>query len=196
MYYLELNLQAKILIDDYPRPSYDSPHPKYWHVAPKFIHPEITELFSKLDLELHDVEIFKKTPGAVGAVHHDVVYNSEATAWDSWNCAVNINLDNTQSKMYWFSTTLPQVLPTFEKAKLNGIHYGTRNNNKFQDTNDFTILDSCMISKPTLVRTSVIHTVENTDGKDRWCLSLRFKGNPTFEECAVKLKDLSCNTHS
>jgi hypothetical protein len=98
--------------------------------------------------------------------------------------------------MYWFSTTLPQVLPTFEKAKLNGIHYGTRNNNKFHNTNDFTVLDKFMITKPTLVRTSVIHSVENTDEKARWCLSLRFKGNPTFEECAVKLKSLICNTHN
>jgi hypothetical protein len=196
MYYLELDLQEKILTDDYVRPAIDSLYPKYWHVPSKFIHSEITELFSKLDLELHDVEIFHKSPGLTGAVHHDVIHNSSTNTWDSWNCAVNINLDNTESLMYWFSTTLPQVLPTFEKAKLNGIHYGTRNNNKFHNTNDFTVLDKFMITKPTLVRTSVIHSVENTDEKARWCLSLRFKGNPTFEECAVKLKSLICNTHN
>jgi len=193
MYYLELNFQERILTDDYVRPVLDSLHPKYWHVGPKFIHTEITDLFSKLNLELHDVEIFKKTPGAVGAIHHDVVYNNETTTWDAWNCAININLDNTQSKMYWFSSSLPQVLPTVKEAKLNGIHYGKMHNNKFHNTNDFTILDSCMINKPTLVRTNVIHTVENSDEKDRWCISLRFKGNPTFEECAERLKSLTNN---
>lgn len=189
MYYLELNLQAKILTDDYVRPVIDSPHPKYYHVESKFIHPELTELFSKLDLVLHDVEIFEKRPGSIGAIHHDVTYNSETDTWEAWNCAVNINIDNTESIMYWFTTSLPQVLPTVIKAKLNGIHYGTMNNNKFHGNNDFTILDTLMISKPTLVRTDVIHSVENTDDKDRWCVSLRFKGNPTFDECADKLKE-------
>lgn len=188
MYYLELTkIQGPIVTDDYIRPSSDSLYPKYWHVESKFINQELIDSFLKFNLELVDVEIFKKTPGAIGAVHTDVIYNNTTNTWDPWNCAININLDNTESIMYWFSTTLPQVLPTFEKAKLNGIHYGTRNNNKFTD---FTILDRFMITKPTLVRTSVIHTVENTDNKDRWCISLRFKGNPTFEECATKLKEL------
>jgi hypothetical protein len=190
MYYLELSrLQKNILTDDYSRPSTDVSYPKYWHVESKFINASIIDLFLTLNLELHDVEIFRKPAGTIGAVHNDVIYNIENT-WEPWNCAININLDNTKSIMYWFSTMLPQVLPTDKTAKLNGIHYGTKNNNKLYDNDDFTILDRFMITKPTLVRTSVIHTVENTDNKDRWCISLRFKGNPTFEECATKLKEL------
>ena len=191
MYYLELpKFRSEIVTDNYMRPITDINYPKYWHVKSEFIHLELINLLNRLNLDLYDVEIFKKPPGSIGAVHHDVIYNNLTNTWDAWNCAININLDNTESMMHWFDTSLPQVLPTIEKAKLNGIHYGTRNNNKFCNTNDFTILASVMIVKPTLVRTNIIHSVENLDNKDRWCISLRFKGNPTFEECVTKLREL------
>mgnify|MGYP000862204531 CR=1 FL=1 len=166
MYYLELDFNKKILTDDYVHPFTGNLSAKYWHVESKFIHSETQDLFFKFGFELYDVEMFWKRPGVVGVAHHDVVYNNETETWDTWDCAININLDNTQSKMYWFSSSLPQVLPTVKEAKLNGIHYGKMHNNKFHNTNDFTILDSCMINKPTLVRTNVIHTVENSDEKD------------------------------
>lgn len=189
MYYLELSkFPSAVLTDDYVRPVTDSGLPKYWHVKPEFLKPEIVDIFSGLNLELHDMEIFRKPPGSIGAVHTDVIYNNTTNTWEPWNCAVNINIDCTESVMYWFSTHLPEVLPKVITARLNGIHYGSEmNNNKFHGTRDFTILDSLKITKPTLVRTNAIHSVENIDNKDRWCISIRFKGNPTFEECASKL---------
>jgi hypothetical protein len=193
MYYLELDFNKKILTDDYVHPFTGNLSAKYWHVESKFIHSETQDLFFKFGFELYDVEMFWKRPGVVGVAHHDVVYNNETETWDTWDCAININLTNAESIMYWLSSTLHQISPPNKKAKLNGIHYGKMQNTEFRNAANFTILDRLMLTKPTLVRTSVIHAVENTDNKDRWCVSLRFKGNPTFEECANRLKSLTNN---
>jgi len=188
MYYLELpNFPTDVLTEQYQRPgSYDI-KVNYWNVKIEFFKKQIIDFFVSHDLELKDGEIFKKSPGIIGIVHTDVVWDSFQSAWTRWHCAVNINLDNTNSLMYWFSTTDTEVYPMPGATGLRGIHYGTKNNNNFHDRDEYTVLDSFCINGPTLVRTSVPHLVKNLDNKDRWCLSLRFKGNPTFEECAKKL---------
>ena len=189
MYYLELpNFPTEVLTEQYQRPGSPGINVKNWNVKIDFFKQEIIDFFVRHSLELKDGEIFKKNPGVVGAAHTDVVWDTVQSAWIPWHCAININLDNTNSLMYWISTTAPEVFPTtVETDKLRGIHYGTRHNNKFQNCAEYTVLDSFCITTPTLVRTDVVHTVKNLDNKDRWCVSLRFKGNPTFEECKEKL---------
>ena len=188
MYYLELfNFPTNVLTDQYRRPDSSGITINYWNVNIEFFKQEIIEFFLDHNLELKDGEIFKKSPGITGAVHTDVVWDNTRSAWIPWHCAININLDNTNSLMYWISTTAPEVFPPVETDKLRGTHYGTRHNNKFQNCAEYTVLDSFCITSPTLVRTDVAHSVKNLDNKDRWCVSLRFKGNPTFEECKEKL---------
>lgn len=188
MYYLELpNFPTDVLTDQYQRPDATGIIINYWNVKIEFFKQEIVEFFLNHNLELKDGEIFKKSPKVTGAVHTDVVWDSLQAAWVPWHCAVNINLDSTDSLMYWISTTDTEVYPAVETDKLRGIHYGTRNNNKFQDRDNYSVLDSFCITLPTLVRTDVAHSVRNLDNKDRWCLSLRFKGNPTFEDCAKRI---------
>jgi hypothetical protein len=188
MYYQELNNFPKnVLTDQYQRPNLADHKITYRNVRLEFFKREIIDLFLSCNLELKDGEIFKKNPGMTGAVHTDVMWDTLQSAWVPWHCAININLDHTNSLMYWILTTDTKVYPTMESNKLRGIHYGTRNNNKFQDDDKYSILDSFCIIGPTLVRTDVPHSVKNLDNKERWCLSLRFKGNPTFEECADKL---------
>lgn len=189
MYYLELpNFPTIVLTDRYQRPEPAGITPcNHWPIKIEFFKKEIIDFFLDHSLELKDGGIFKKSAGATGAVHTDTVWDNSQSAWVLWHCAVNINLDNTNSLMYWISTTATEVYPPVKTVKLAGIHYGTRNNNKFQDHADYNILDSFCITTPTLVRTDVAHSVRNLDNKDRWCVSLRFKGNPTIEECAKKL---------
>jgi len=189
MYYQELiNFPTNILTERYQRPYSTGIKTKYWNVKLDFFRQEVIDFLLNCNLELKDGEIFKKTPGVLGAAHTDIVWDPVQSAWTPWHCAININLENTNSLMYWISTTDTEIYPLAETNKLTGIHYGTRHNNKFQDNDKYSVLDSFCINGPTLVRTDVPHSVKNLDNKDRWCLSLRLKGNPTFDECVDKLK--------
>jgi hypothetical protein len=138
--------------------------------------------------------MFRKPPKSIGALHSDIIWDSNINFWTQWHCALNINLDNTDSIMYWYSATETPVFPLDETPpspidKLYGIHYGSKHNRDFKNNSSFSLIETFRIVKPTLVKTSVPHSVENTDTKDRWCLSLRFKNNPSYYECLDKLKD-------
>jgi len=196
MYYLELpNFPTDLLTEQYRCPE-STLDVKNWNVKIDFFKQEIIDFFVKHNLELKDGEIFKKNPRVEGAAHTDVVWDTVQSTWTPWHCALNINLDNTDSLMYWFSTSsipvppeqYPQFQdPTLNPGKLNGIHYASRHNNKWKDDKRFSVIESLNLNKPTLVKTNLPHAVRNLDNKTRWCLSLRFRNNPTFEECAEKL---------
>lgn len=190
MYYIELDkFPREVVTDEYRFPDSTGISIRYWNIKLSFFKKETIDLFSKHGLDLKDGEIFKKSPGKSGAVHTDVIWNPSRNSWDPWYCALNINLHNTTSLMYWISTTAKPIFPDKARMKLDGIHYGARHNANFSGK-EYTVLDKFQISKPTLVKTDVAHSVRNLDTKDRWCISLRFKGNPTFEECAKKLEGL------
>ena len=193
MYYLELpNFPTDVLTEQYQYPESTNINIKNWNVKIDCFKQEIIDFFASRDLELKDAEIFKKNPGVVGAAHIDIVWDTVQSTWTPWHCALNINIDNTNSLMYWFSTSAMPVFPDednplFVREKLNGIHYVSRRNNKWKDDNRFSVVESLNLNKPTLVKTNLPHSASNLDNKTRWCLSLRFQGNPTFEECAEKL---------
>jgi hypothetical protein len=182
-YYTELpNFPKDVLNDQYKRPVSTAPV-TYWNVGIESFRQEAIDFFLKYGLEIQDGEMFRKMPDKTGAIHSDIIWNYEKEMWVPWYCAINLNLDDTASLMYWMSSTATEVYPEDVSNRLQGIHYGNRNNNKF-NTDEYKVLDVFYIHKPTLVRTHIPHTVKNIDiDKDRWCLSIRFKGNPTYEEC-------------
>lgn len=195
MYYQPLTkFPQSVLVEQYQRPVSNENVPKFWNVKLEFFTKEVNDLFTNCGLTLKDGEIFKKIPLAIGAIHSDIVWDYNTNFWTPWNCALNINLDNTDSLMYWYSASATPIfpietIPSFNREKLNGIHYGNRHNKDFKNSDKFSLLGTLRLSSPTLLKTSVPHSVENTDNKNRWCISLRFEGNPSFYECMDKLKE-------
>jgi len=176
------NFPKDVLVENYKRPESSAPV-TYWNVDVESFKRETIDFFLQYGLEIKNGEMFRKMPNKTGAIHSDVLWDYKQEIWVPWHCAINLNLDKTSSLMYWFSITAPEVYPAEPTDKLNGIHYGKRNNNKF-DTDEYKVLDAFYIHNPTLVRTHIPHSVKNIDiDKNRWCLSIRFKGNPTYEEC-------------
>lgn len=115
------------------------------------------------------------------------MYNPIINEWVKWECSVNINLFKTPSFMNWYDIKDTAIYPEQPTLRLNGIHYGIRQNSTTENLQNFQLLNRQYITNPTLVRTGIPHNVENLHTQDRWCISLRFKGNPSFEECLEKL---------
>lgn len=195
MYYQPLtNFPRDVLVEQYQRPATTENFGKNWNVKLEWFTQEINDLFATCNLKLKDAEIFRKPPSTIGAVHSDIIWDQNVNFWAPWNCALNINLDNTDSEMYWYAVSDTPVFPNedhpmFVREKLNGIHYGARHSNKFKNNSNYSLLASLRLTEPTLLKTNVPHSVENLDNKDRWCLSLRFINNPTYEECVDKLRE-------
>jgi len=191
MFYQELSkFPEEVLVKDYVFPDTTGIAQGYWHIDFKFFNEEIIKLLSKCSLELSGGEIFKKSPGKSGGMHKDVIWDSATNSWAAWGCAINIDVFKTKSPMYWISTKAKPIFPSNnDKHGLTGIHYRVKDNNNFTNNKEFTVLERLILSKPTLVKTNEVHSVRNLDVKDRWCISMRFKGNPSFEECAERLKE-------
>lgn len=191
MFYQELGkLPDEVLTKDYIFPDTTGIGQGYWHINAEFFNEEITSLLSKCSLEISGGELFKKSPGKFGGLHKDVIWDTSTSSWASWGCAINIDIFKTKSTMYWVSTTAKPIYPSKDdKHGLTGVHYRVKDEYNLINNKECTVLGQLVISKPTLVKTNVIHSVRNLDVKDRWCISMRFKGNPSFEECAERLKE-------
>lgn len=193
MYYIEFpNITKNIMKEEYVRPI-NSARIQSWNIPISNFKEEIVNKFMDVGLEIKDGELFKKSTKISGVIHSDIIYDQQTESWIPNYCGLNINLDDTESIMYWFSTTDVPVYPPEDRVhknkSLNGIHYGHRDkfHVRFMSDPKYTVLDKAKIMRPTLVRADIPHCVKNLDNKDRWCLSVRFLGNPSFEECAAKL---------
>jgi hypothetical protein len=195
MYYVELNNFTSDVLDFYPAEKLDSIKTNYFSIPLEFLKKQVIENLLQCGLEIEYAFIFKKMPRIAGAIHYDLLWDVSIKSYIPWESAININLTtrNSDSKMCWFRPNIPEAPPrlpnNIDVPIIVGMHYGTRNNNNYKYTSDFTFLDSIYITKPTLVKTSTPHLIENYGDEERVCLSLRFKGNPTIEECSKKLKN-------
>jgi hypothetical protein len=184
LYYTELfKFPHSVLTEEYQRPSSDPRVGCLWPVSLDFIKKEIIDLLTHNNLNLEKVIIFKKPPTTreMGMIHADYYWDKDKNNWLECNCAVNINLDRTDSVMYWYSSLNPVTNPDEI-----GTDYPTRKTKNFTNC---TLVETLSIMNPTIVRIGVPHTVKNLATTTRWCVSLRFAGNPTFEECVDKLKN-------
>lgn len=189
----ELNLPCNPLIKDFKVPEvlYTDRINKYYPIDKKNISNEIKNIFNELGLVIGGVIIFKKHQNGISPIHTDVLLVD--SRWVRWHAAINFNLTSAQSKMMWFETKLQELYPETANLSqpleynLSGIHYGKRGNSNVNSV-DFSLIGSCSITSPTLVRTDIPHTTINLDSKDRLCASIRFSNNYTYQELLEKFQ--------
>ncbi len=189
----ELNLPFNPLTKDFKVPEVlnTGRKNKYFPIDKKNINDEIKSIFNGLGLVIGGVIIFKKYKNGISPIHSDVLL--VGTQWIRWHTAINFNLTSAYSKMMWFETKLQELHPktvNFSQPleyNLSGIHYGKWGNSNI-DSVDFSLVGSCNITSPTLVRTDIPHTTVNLDSKDRLCASIRFTDNYTYQELLEKFQ--------
>jgi hypothetical protein len=154
---------------------------------------KIVSDLASIGLPIEFIVIFSKNPGYIGAIHRDVYYNETEDCWKDLFCGINFNLDQSTSILSWYNVTAKEILPPKKHKSLlrvEGVHYGVRANKDFKDRTEYVLIDKhYTTSMPVLVKTNIPHAVENPGPTYRFGVSIRFQGNPTFEECVEKLKN-------
>jgi hypothetical protein len=200
-YFLELKLNDQPLEKFYQYPDHLSKSNKlsstYTAVHKGFIVGEIVQSVQSVGLDIDSAVIFKKRPGQASPLHVDIL--EENSKFIRWHCAINWNLNFSKSYMAWYDTAEEECLPKdfserkiYSQYPLTGIHYGYYGNVEM-DLTKTKLLEKTEIYRPTLVRTDIPHQIVNQDIKDRWCLSVRFKGNPLWDIVYESFKLLSYN---
>jgi hypothetical protein len=197
-YFLELKLDEHPLENFYQYPDHLSKKTKsaytYTAVHKGFIKSDILKIFQNSGLEFGGAVIFRKKPNQTSPLHVDIL--EEESKFIRCHCAVNWNLTFSKSYMAWYDTAEKECLPKYvseNKSKtdylLTGIHYGSYGKLDI-DSNKTKLLEKKEIYKPTLVRTDIPHQIVNQDTTDRWCLSIRFKENPSWETVCNSFKNI------
>lgn len=187
----ELDLPIDPLVKDFQLPEilYTDRKNRYYPIDKKNINDEIKNIFDRLGLIIGGIIIFKKHENGMSPVHSDILLVNNQ--WVRWHAAINFNLTSADSKMIWFETKLQELHPVTANLSqpleynLSGIHYG-KWGNSYVNNRDFSLIGSCNITSPTLVRTDIPHTTVNYDSRDRLCASIRFADNYTYQELLEK----------
>jgi len=195
LYYAELTtLVSNPFDDNFQLPELEKQQSAHLSVGLKYINPNLRLQLQQVGLSIGGAVLFYKSKKTIGALHSDIAWNHTTSSWQPWYTAINWDLYNTKSRMYWYETnqfgiiTAPGMIEQSPGSYLlSGVHYGSINNVDFKDDPKYTKLDEIDIRVPTLLRTDVPHSVENLDSQPRWCLSIRFSGNPTFDDCLARL---------
>jgi hypothetical protein len=187
MNYIELNITNQPLKENFVYPSNVGGRgsPSYVYISIENVKDDVLNLFREYNIELTAAVLFCKKPNAINPLHSDVVLTDQG--WQDWACAINWNLTEAESTMWWYESTDEKMHPDkIEKNSndyiLSGIHYGHWNNIKINPEKTKLLQEYKLISTPCLVRTDIPHQIKNNDTKDRWCLSLRPNVNYSWEE--------------
>lgn len=194
-YYAELFALVNTPFDaNFQLPKLKNTQLTHWPIGVEYINPKLKSQLAQVGLSIGGLVLFYKSKKTIGALHSDIVWDHVTSSWKPWYAAINWDLNNTRSKMYWYQTDQPGQVSTPEYStdipgsyRLNGIHYGSINNINFKDNPEYILLDEIDITVPTLVRTNIPHSVENLADQPRWCLSIRFLDNPEFDDCLKQL---------
>lgn len=190
----ELNLPLDPLIKNFKVPEvlYTDRKNRYYPIDKKNINDETKNIFDRLELEIGGIIIFKKHENGISPIHSDILLVNNQ--WVRWHAAINFNLTSAYSTMMWFETKLQELHPETVNLtqpleyNLSGIHFGKWGNSDFKN-DDFSLVGTCNIKSPTLVRTDIPHTTINLDSKDRLCVSIRFFDNYTYQELLGKFSN-------
>lgn len=123
-----------------------------------------------------------------GFIHSDITLVEGR--WEPMYCGINYELTNSDSELSWWETTEEPIMPPIPKVatlddRLRGVHYAKRNNMDPINAN-YKRLDSVVIKDPTLVNTTVPHSVDYLGQAEiRWGLSVRLKNNFSSWENSV-----------
>jgi hypothetical protein len=183
-YYKKINLQCEHLIRDYlldlmllPRKLIDQT---------KISHDLPNELLEKINSELANYGIseiqycqsYLRAKGTTQGIHVDGI-------GFRWHAAINIPIQNTNgSKFSWYGGDYDLE----QKTQYTGSNNGMAPITFFEiKDNGLTEVASIELDQAYLVRVDEPHNAVANQLEDRWIFTMRFKGNPTFEELYDKL---------
>lgn len=135
----------------------------------------------KLGWGIENAKFFRCEPFSIGDIHKD----------SDTHCALNIPVSGClYSLMKWFNLDDDREMRIEEKGKLvlilpqNPVYRNHPHSLR-------TVLKRMELIHPTLVRTHVWHAIDNqANSLPRIVLSIRFSGNPTFEDMLEHLSTL------
>ena len=176
--FVELNLNLKILRDDFKYLTYHRlQHMIYKPEPEKSLHPELLSFFKSINVKTK-VLLFKTPPKMKSAIHSDGIPYGLIT--NNRDCAINWVWGAEDHIMCWW------------KEKSNNVNIDNRlteraNHRNAKDTHSSVssveylnwnidqvdLIQSVKITKPSLVKIGIPHSVENFSNTDRWCLSIR-----------------------
>lgn len=150
-----------------------------WHtIIHKEYKPFPEWLTEGLPIEPEIFQIFAINPNSVGMIHRDGLDRKSA---------LNIPLANCdKGYMDWFGEIFEEVkiVNKFTQVRKTSAE---KSHDEYRSTE--TPAHRCRIETPVVVDTDTWHRIDNTDNDNyRFMFSLRFVGNPSFEELAELFK--------
>ena len=151
--------------------------------ASKILKTEILSFFEEKKLGSPIVQIFCSKPGDQTSIHIDGQYTKENTIVGTSSFAINFIVNGDESTMSWYYPNIKKSKTVFPKGK--------RPFSLYENEKDIVLLDSTIITKPSLVRIDIPHQVKNFGKKTRWAISLRFPYNKsTWKEIVEQFDDI------
>jgi hypothetical protein len=184
-YYKKINLKCEKLIRDYLLelvipPNKITDQAKISHELPKDLLDIInTELASYGISELLYCQSYMRAKGTTQGIHIDGVGYK-------WHAAINLPIQNSNgSKFIWYTGKYDIE----QKTKYTGGPAGGMTQVTFfeivnQDLTEVAVIE---LDQSYLIRVDEPHNAVANDTTNRWIFTMRFVGNPTFEELYDKL---------
>jgi hypothetical protein len=184
-YYKKINLKCEKLIRDYllelvipPNKILDQT--KISHELPKDLLEVVNaELASYGISEILYCQSYLRSAGTTQGIHIDGINFR-------WHAAINLPVQNTQgSKFIWYSGSYNVE----QRTRYTGSGNGSRAPITFFEIVDQELTEAASIelNQACLIRVDEPHNAVANDTSDRWIFTMRFVGNPTFEELYEKL---------
>jgi len=184
-YYKRINLKCEKLIRDYLLdlvlvPSEIEDQVKIPHRLPKELLQTINDELASYGVpELLYCQSYIRAKGTTQGIHVDGVDYL-------WHAAINLPIQNTQdTKFTWYHGEYTIEQKTQETGAISGTAPITFF--KLTDVKSLYPAASIELDQACLVRVDEPHNAESNFDGYRWIFTMRFKGNPTFEELYDKL---------
>lgn len=184
-YYKKINLKCEKSIRDYlldvvTPPNKITDQTKISHELPKDLLDIVnTELSSYGIGEILYCQSYLRSAGTVQGIHIDGINFR-------WHAAINLPIQNTKgSKFSWYNG----AYDIEQKTRYTGDGAGGVTPITFFEiiNQDLKEAASIELDQAYLVRVDEPHSATANDITNRWIFTMRFKGNPTFEELYEKL---------
>jgi hypothetical protein len=103
-----------------------------------------------------------------------------------WHAAINLPIKNTQNtKFTWYDGEYTIEKKTQDTGAISGMT--PISFFELTDIKELAVTESIELDQAHLIRVDKPHNAESNSDGYRWIFTMRFKGNPTFEELYDKL---------
>lgn len=186
-YYKKINLRCESLIREFVMRDLN-PAPTNFKDSIKVSHTLPEDLLNIVNSELAEYGIpnvwycqsYFRRKGTIQGIHIDGVKDLNI------HVAINLPIQNTEhSKFAWYSGDYQTGVKTgLAQNTIGRVIPITYHDITFQDLQEVATLE---LNQAHLIRVDRPHNATANDVADRWIFTMRFKGNPTFEEVYDKL---------